>query len=168
VPLIVIGLVVGLFLLGRVLVQNEAAPSITVGSNDPEADCKKACDQFQARRRERCQADRDSASAKDIADATRADFWGAMGALGAALGVLAAFFAVPVLVFLVPAAIAAVAVAAAAVTYMSGRLTAANEDWARKARLARDAFTAELQARDRVVGACGGAARECLEQPSPC
>jgi len=167
-----IGIVVGLYIIGRLIGASGNPPTVTVGQNDEETtQCTELCNQYDARRSQRCNAEKDEATAKARADALRGQF---LAFLAAAVSLVVAAGAAAVIP-LVGTAVAAALAAAAAVFFAlaavtAGQMAAADIDLANKAKAAQDARAAEAAARALLVQKCASpdAVDKCLLRPAPC
>jgi hypothetical protein len=167
-----IGVVVVLYVIGRVVGAASNPPTVTVGSNDSETtECRDLCNQWDARRQERCNAEKDEVTAKARADALRSQFLAYIAAGVALAGAAVAAASIPFFGTAIAAGLAAAAaVFFALATFTAGQLGAAEIDLAQKAKAAQDARAAEAAARALLVQKCTNSQEvtTCLARPSPC
>jgi len=157
--LITVGVVVGLYALGRwgwVLGAAGNPPTATVGTNSSQENCSLYCSQLRNRRQERCNREKDELAARSRADALRSQLWSALGTAAALVGSAIAAANTPRFLYyivgwsggrsIVAALSAAAAVFFALVTVLAGQLGAAEADLAAKARATQAARDAEAEA----------------------
>jgi hypothetical protein len=166
------GIVIVLYGLGRLIGASGNPPTITIGKNNEETtQCTELCNQYDARRSQRCNAEKDEATAKARAEALRSQFL-AYTAAGVTLAAAAAGAAViPVFGTAIAAALAAAAaVFFALATFTAGQMGAADVDLAQKAKAAQDVRTAEADARALLAQKCASPDEidKCLLRPAPC
>lgn len=146
--IIIVGIAVGLYLLGRFVLGTGAnPPTISPGSNSDQETCNQHCSQLRNRRQEKCNREEDEKTARARADALRGQLWAAVGTAGGLIAAAATAAAIP----LVGQGIAAGLLAAAAVflaiaAVLAGELGAAEADLAEKAAAAQAARAAEAEA----------------------
>src|SRR5829696_9107033 len=113
--IVVVGAV---FVAGIFIQSQQGGPTVTVGSNDSTKACEDLCNQWDARRGDRCRAQQALATAQNSRDALSVQF-GMMAAL--AVAALAAAFAALVLApWLAPALFIVAAAAALAADLVLG------------------------------------------------
>jgi hypothetical protein len=164
-----IAIVTGAYGIGTVA--GRGTPPVTVGENtaDPRA-CEDACNQWDARRQERCNAEAAAVAARSARDAIAVE-------LAGALATAAAFFAAAVAAALVPfigeAVAAGLLVAAAAslvlAVFFAGELSSADSDVSSKEFQAQKARDKEAEAREIIFASCSpDESDKCLMRPGPC
>lgn len=169
--LVGVGVVVGLYLVGRAIGAAGNPTTVTVGTNNTEStDCGVLCSQWDARRQERCNAEADQRTAQARVDGLRASMLTVLGAATSLAVAAAAAAAIPFFGTAIAAALAAAAaVMFALALVLAGQLGAAEVDLAGKAKAAQDARTAEAAARALLASGCSPQqADACLMRPSPC
>lgn len=163
----IVALIVIVFLAGVALYS--ATATVTVGSNNDSGECTDLCNQWDARRQERCNAEAEEQSARANVSSLEWEFGLALLAAAAftAAGIAAlagVFTAVTAVGFFIAAGIAA-----AAADFLLGMLLSANNDVTAKRDVASRARQAELEARGLLTGSCSpDAAASCFARPSPC
>jgi hypothetical protein len=165
-----LGLAAGLYILGRVLGAGGNPPTGSAGTNSTEVECDAACNQWDARRQERCNLEKDEVTARSRADALRISMLATLATATSLAAAAAAAATIPFFGTAIAAALAASAAvffAIAAVT--AGQLGAAEIDLAAKAGAAQGARNAEADARAIMAQKCPpDRADACLLRPSPC
>ena len=150
-----------LVVAGVLRVRGTSPPGMTIGDVVPASGCKAACDQWDARRQERDNAQIAEASARAAHDSILTEFLVAL-AFAAALFAAAAVAAnVPIAGPWLASALLGMAVIAAAIAaVLLGVLIATGDDLRNKANIAQDARDAEAQARGLVNANCSAEERK--------
>lgn len=146
-------------------------PTTTLGINDPQTSaCSAACLQWDSRRTDRCNAEADEVAARGRADALRTSLGIVLLALGGliAAGVTAA--AIGLYGWIAAAVIfTAAGILAATAAYLTGLLSAAEDDVTQHQQISHTARTREGEARDLVLARCTlTEAAACFNLSPPC
>lgn len=178
--IIIVIVLVGAYVAGRIIGARGNPTTATPGTNSPDlAACKEACDQWDQRRAERCNAEKDEATAKAAVDTARANYWAAVGSATAAAGAAWAttqvcnaipFPPLKAACYVVAAGLIAAAAALwAYAAYLLGILGSKEVDYANKSGAASAARAAEAQARAIMMAKCPSEeVTNCLNRPAPC
>ena len=164
-------LLIIVYVIGQAVGTRGSIPTITPGENTTDLEsCWAACQQWSLRRVERCNAERDEASAQARVSSFRASFLAVVAALTAAIIAAAQVAAIPIIGPAAAAALLAVAAAlVASAAYLLGVLQAAINDLAIKAAAAQGARTAETRAYELMLQKCPPEeVAKCLAMPAPC
>jgi hypothetical protein len=167
-----IALAVAILLIGGVIYENATKPgSPIVSPNDPRLiDCRALCNQWDARRQERCNLEASERSAWQEVNRLTAQLAAATVvatalwvAYAAALASIFGIWAAPALLILAIAA-------SAAVTFITGQLVVANLDAGNKAKGSQAGRDAEAAARKLLIENCKNASEidACLLRAAPC
>jgi hypothetical protein len=168
ISLIVIAGIFVIFVVGALAGSSGSPSTITVGTNTLEGTCNELCNQWDARRQERCIAQHQLAVAQARVNTIQNE-------RNAALATAAALTAAAIAAVWIPFAgqviaagfLAAAGIAAALAVFLWGELTMAIGDRDKKASAVNAAFTAEAQARATLLAQCEDPI-DCLSRPSPC
>jgi len=177
-----IGIVIVIIAVGVWLGKQGTVPTRKPGSNQTDVtQCEDACDQFDARRAERCLAEQDQASAREHVTAIRDLLFALssgsvavlLGVIAGAGGAAALVAAVPVLAPIMPLILAVLAIgflmAAAAIIALAAALITAEADLGDKRRAATAARDVEAEARNILLRVCPDAeAQQCLARSALC
>jgi hypothetical protein len=159
----------GAYGVGTVAGRGTETPAGGTNIFDPEA-CQDACNQWDARRQERCNAEAAAAAARKERDSITVQ-------LAGVLATAAALFAAAIAAALVPfvgEAVAGVLLAAAAAmlvlaVFYAGMLSSANDDVSSKESAAQKARDKEAEARSILFATCTpDESDKCLMRPAPC
>lgn len=168
---ILVGVCGAVFGLGWAL-GSAGSPKFTVRgpNNKDSADCEALCNQWDARRNERCNAEKAAKAAKDRVDSITFRL-AVLGGLAVAAWV-AYWVALGSVVLLpyAPVCLGVAIVLSLLVDYVLGELAAASIDAGAKDGDAQSARNAEAQARALLVEQCKDSTRlgACFARPSPC
>ncbi len=162
--------IVVLFVVGVLYAKSGILPPITITPVSADSkQCKELCDEWDQRRQDRCNAEKDEAAAKARVEALKS-LWLAATILAAILFAAAyLLLSNPLTVgyglYLLGLAIAALALA----IFFAGELSAAVSDLSNKAGAAQAARQAEADARALMISKCPpDEVASCLARPSPC
>ena len=166
--LIVAAVVIFIIIVGGLIAQSQNPPSVTPGTNNPDADCPQRCADLQARHSERCIAEADERNAEARVNSLSDQRNGALiaAAIATASG-FAALFSV-VLALAAPGFFAAAIVFAALALGFTGAVIAAENDRATKASIARASRIGEAEARQLLIDNCPKEAAGCIALLSSC
>ncbi len=154
---------------GTITGANGRAPSITLGTNENSNSCEFLCNQWDARRQERCSAEAAARAAQRKVDNLRTQWLIAIATAGALA--TAAYIAslIPIYGWIVAAVLGAAAVAAfLAATFILGTLNAAATELGLAEGVAAAARANEAAARTIMATSCPSQAGACFSRPSPC
>src|SRR5437773_5114899 len=121
--LIGLGIIVGLYLIGRAIGNGGNPSTITVGSNNTDTrDCTELCNQWDNRRQERCNAEKDEGTAQNRVGTLNSQLLAAIAAAATASAALVACLASVFCAPFAPGIAALAAVLWAAVLVTAGQL----------------------------------------------
>lgn len=167
--LIVVAVVIFSVIIGGWIAQSQNPPSVTPGTNNPDADCSQRCADLQARHSERCIAEADERNAEARASSLSDQRNGFLAAAAIATGMAIAALFIPFIGGAIAAGFFAAAAALAVLALaLEGAVIAAENDRASKAAIARTCRIREAEARQLLIDNCPKEAAGCIALLSPC
>jgi len=156
--------------VASVFVGGQNPPTSTNTNNSSELECDRACQQWEDRRLETCQAKRQTSFFQSSVDGISRSLRDAIIVHLALVAAAVAAAFIPIVGQFIAIAIAAAAMIALTFVHaLAGQLAGLNSNLTAARRIEQDAMKKEVDARKIITDTCTSEkANQCLSRPSPC